>query len=63
MYILENTMQLSIYHNFVLIRIFFDRTKYLIMLKSNVSGFYTHNCTQIKINSDEDLPIGKNNHA
>ena len=33
------------------------------MLKSNVSGFYTHNCTQIKINSDEDLSTGNNNHA
>ena len=56
-------MQLSIYHNFVLIRIFFDRTKYLIMLKSNVSGSYTHNYTKITINSDQDLPLGKNNHA
>ena len=35
----------------------FDRTKYLIMLKSNISDVYSHIYTKIKINSDDDLPL------
>ena len=29
------------------------------MLKSNISGIYTHNYTKTKINSDDDFPIEK----
>ena len=33
----------------------FDRTGYLIKLKSNISDIYK--CTKIQINSDNDLPL------
>ena len=29
------------------------------MLKSNISDVYSHKCTKIKINSDNDLPLEK----
>ena len=37
----------------------FDRLRYLIMLKSNISYVYSNNYMKIKINSDEDLPLEK----
>ena len=33
----------------------FDRIRYLIALKSNISDVYSHSYTKIKINSDYDL--------
>ena len=32
----------------------FDWIRYLIMLKSNISEFYSHKFMKIKINSDDD---------
>ena len=43
--------------NFILMKKYekiFDRIKYLIMLKNNISGVYSHKYTKIKINADED---------
>ena len=36
---------------------FFDRIRYLIMLKSNISDIYSHEFMKIKINSDDDSPL------
>ena len=38
---------------------FFDRIRYLIMLKSNISYVVSHKYTEIKINSIDDLPLEK----
>ena len=35
----------------------FDRIKYTIMLKSNISDVRSQRYTKIKINSDDDLPL------
>ena len=37
----------------------FDRIRYLIMLKRNISDVYSHKYTKIKMNSDDDLPLEK----
>ena len=39
--------------------IIFDRIRYLITEKSNLSDAYSHEYTKIKINSDDDLPLEK----
>ena len=38
---------------------FCDRIKYHIMLKSNISGEFSHKCMKIKINTDYDLSLAK----
>ena len=38
---------------------FFDKIRYLIMLKSNISYVVSHKYTEIKINSIDDLPLEK----
>ena len=37
----------------------FDRIRYLVMLKSNISDIYSHKNTNIKINLDDDIPLEK----
>ena len=37
----------------------FDRIRYLIMLKSNVSDVYFQKCTKTKINLDDNLSLEK----
>ena len=37
----------------------FDKIRYLIMWKRNISDVYSHKYTQIKINSDNDSPLEK----
>ena len=37
----------------------FNRIRYLIMLKSNISDNYSHKYSKIKIDSDDDLPLEK----
>ena len=37
----------------------FNTIRYLIMLQSNISNFYSHKYTNIKINSDNDLLLEK----
>ena len=32
----------------------FDRIRYLVMVKSNISDVYSYKCEKIKINSDDD---------
>ena len=39
--------------------IFFDRIKYLIMLKINIPYVYFHKYAKFKVNSDDDLPLKK----
>ena len=59
--ILENMMELNIQYQFILTKsmIFFDRIKYLIMLKINIPYVYFHKYAKIKVNSDDDLPLKK----
>ena len=38
---------------------YFDRIRYLIMLKSNVSDIYSYKYTEVKVNSDDDLRLEK----
>ena len=61
MNILENMMELNIQYQFILTKsmIFFDRIKYLIMLKINIPYVYFHKYAKIKVNSDDDLPLKK----
>ena len=40
----------------------FDRISYLIMLKSNISGFYSHKYTKMEINSNDYLHLEKTNN-
>ena len=37
----------------------FDKIRYLIKLKNNISDAYSNEHTKIKINSDDDLPLKK----
>ena len=37
----------------------FDRTRYLIMLKSSISDVYSHEYMKSEINSDDDSPLEK----
>lgn len=37
----------------------FEKIKYLISWKSNISAVYYHKYMKIKINSNDDLPLGK----
>ena len=37
----------------------FDRIRYLITLKRNISDVYSHKYTKIKISADDDLPLEK----
>ena len=37
----------------------FDRIRYPVMLKSNISDIYSHKNTNIKINLDDDIPLEK----
>ena len=37
----------------------FDRIRYLIILKSNISDIHSHQYTKIKISSGDDLPLEK----
>ena len=37
----------------------FDGFRYLIMFLSNISDLYSYKYTKIKINSDDDIPLGK----
>ena len=37
----------------------FDKIRYLVKLKSNISDAYSNKYTKIKINSDHDLPLKK----
>ena len=52
----------NIYHYFILIKKYkkiYDRIRYLIMLKSNISSVYSNKYAKIKINSDDDLSLEK----
>ena len=37
----------------------FDKIRYLVKLKSNISDAYSNKYTKIKIDSDHDLPLKK----
>ena len=41
----------------------FDKIRYLIKLKNNISDAYSNEHTKIKINSDDDLPLKKKKNA
>ena len=40
--------------NYLRCKAFFDRIRYLIMLKSNISDIYSQKYTEIKINSNDE---------
>ena len=55
---LENTFETIILHYFSLIKnyeIVFDRIKYLIILKSNISDFFFSQIYKNQIDSDNDF--------
>lgn len=42
---------------------FFDKIRYLYLLKISISDVYSHEHMEIKTYSDDDLPLEKTNHA
>ena len=59
--ILENvrTLYLALFHSDEKHEKTFDRIRYLIMLKGNISDLYSHRHTKIIINSGDDLLLEK----
>ena len=55
----NGTKQLALIHFNEKYEIIFDRSRYLVILKSNILDFYSHKYTKIKQNSDHDLPQEK----
>ena len=52
----NRTIYLGLFHSDEKYERIFDRTIYLIILKRNISGVYSHKYTKIKVNSDDYLP-------
>ena len=55
----DRTNYLALFHPYEKHYKIFDRMRYLIMFKTNISDVYSHNCMKIKIISDDDLPSKK----
>ena len=53
----DGTKYLVLFHFDVTYKRIFDKIRYLIMLKSNISDVYSHMCAEI--DSDDDLPLEK----
>ena len=51
---------LALFHSDEKYERIYDRIRYLIMLKTNISDVYSHKNAKISIHSDDDLPLERN---
>ena len=55
----DGTKYLAFFHSNEKHERIFDRIRYLVMLKSNISFVVSHKYAKIKNGSDDDLPLEK----
>ena len=58
----DGTKHLGLFHSDEKTNRIFQRMRYLITLKSNISDVYSHKYTKVTVNLDDDLPLEKNIH-
>ena len=55
----DKTRYLALFHSDKNCQRFFDRIRYHLMLKYNISEVYSHKFMESKVNSDDNLPLEK----